>query len=261
MLAESGLLAESGFLIIGHRGAAGLKPENTLAGFRHAAALGVDAVELDVHLADGRLVVIHDARVERTTDGTGAVAALPFAALRALDAGAGERIPTLEEVLDALPPDIGVNVELKGAGTAEPAARLLGASGQSTRPLLVSSFDTTELARFHALRPSIPCALLAERWRRGLRATAAALDAWSIHLADRCATPARIAAARRWGRQCLVYTVNDVQRARQLRDMGTRGVFTDFPDRLLHALRPAATPSRGALGAPLPQPVELSVQP
>lgn len=252
------MLAESGFLIIGHRGAAGLMPENTLAGFRHAAALGVDAVELDVHSADGRLVVIHDARVERTTNGAGAVASLSFAALRALDAGAGERIPTLGEVLDALPQRIGVNVELKSAGTAEPAARLLA---NCTRPLLASSFDPAELARFRALCPSTPCAVLAERWHPTLRTTAAALDAWSINLADRSATPGRIAAARRWGRRCLVYTVNDAQRARQLREMGAHGVFTDFPDRLLRACRQAAAPSRRVFGVPLPQPVELSVQP
>ena len=86
--------------VVGHRGAAGVLPENTLAGFRYAIELGVDYVECDVHLSrDGQLVVMHDATVDRTTDATGAICDLDFNRIRALDAGEGEQIPTLDEVL------------------------------------------------------------------------------------------------------------------------------------------------------------------
>ena len=219
-----------GLLVIGHRGAAGLAPENTLAGFAAAVACGVDAVELDVHLtADGRLAVIHDERLDRTTDGSGPVAAMTFKALRRLDAGAGERVPALEDVLDALPPRVAVNVELKGKGTAAAAARALAALD---RPIVVSAFDHAELARFHALCPATPCAPLFGRWRQGALDVARAVDAASVNVADRIAETA-IAPIRRAGFECLVYTVNDPARARALRDLGVAGVFTDFPDRML----------------------------
>lgn len=222
---------DDGLWVIGHRGAAGLAPENTLAGFAHAVRLGVDAVELDVHLsADERLVVVHDERVDRTTDGSGKVANTTFAALRRLDAGTGERIPTLDEVLEAVPTRIAVNIELKGRGTAAPVARALAGC---TRPLLVSAFDHGELARFHGLCPAIPCAPLLGKWRRGVLETAQTLDAWSVNLADRIADTATVDAVRESGCLCLVYTVNDAERAAALRAMGVAGVFSDFPDRLL----------------------------
>lgn len=223
------MVTQAPFLTIGHRGAPGHAPENTLAGFAAAAALGVDGIELDVHLAEGRLVVIHDRRVDKTTNGTGLVAELPFAELRRLDAGNGERIPTLDEVLDLVPDHLLLNVELKAAGTAEAVAgRLAG----EQRPLLVSSFDHAELVRFHARCPMVPCAPLARRWRPQLREAAAAVQAQTLNLADRAATPTRLREARGWGCSCLVFTVNDARRAARLCSWGAGGVFTDYPDRL-----------------------------
>ena len=222
---------EDGLRVIGHRGAAGLRPENTLASFTHAVALGVDGVELDVHLtADGHLAVIHDERVDRTTDGRGKVADLTLDALRRLNAGGGERVPTLAEVLTAVPETVAVNVELKGAGTAAPVARSVG---DLDRPVLASSFDHAELARFHALCPDVACAPLVGRWRRDALTTAHALGAWSVHLADRIASAENVAAIRQAGCACLVYTVNDAGRAKALRRLGVAGVFSDYPDRLL----------------------------
>ena len=231
------MLAESPLAIIGHRGAAALAPENTLASFREAVRRGVDAVELDVQRCGDELAVIHDDRVDRTTNGAGAVADLSFEALRRLDAGDGERIPTLEEVLDAVPPSVAVNVELKGPDTAAPAAeRLAGLD----RPLLVSSFDWAELRRFHQRCPGIACAPLCGRWRRGLAEVAGELGAWSVNLADRLATADRLAAIRTWGCRCLVYTVNDVARTRELAALGVAGIFTDDPSRFARGQRPRA---------------------
>ena len=109
--------------VVGHRGAAGVLPENTIKGFRYAIGLGVDWVECDVHLTrDDHLVVMHDEKVDRTTDGTGRIRDLDFAALRALDAGEGERVPTLGEVLDTVRGKVRLLCELKGSGVERAAA-------------------------------------------------------------------------------------------------------------------------------------------
>lgn len=117
-------------LVLGHRGAMALRPENTLASFAHALDAGADALECDVHLsADGELVVLHDETLERTTNGAGPVAGMTLAQLRALDAGsrfdpayAGERIPTLDEVLDLAAGRAPVVVEFKLAADPERVA-------------------------------------------------------------------------------------------------------------------------------------------
>ena len=106
------------FLCIGHRGAGGLEPENTLRSIRKALALGVDGVEIDVYAVEGQLVVIHDETLERTTNGAGHVEAQSFEYLRSLDAGMGEKVPTLREVLDIVDRRAFVNIELKGRETA-----------------------------------------------------------------------------------------------------------------------------------------------
>ena len=218
----------AGFAVFGHRGASGLAPENTLASFAKAVELGVHGVELDVHAsADGEAVVIHDERVDRTTNGRGLVRELPLDALRRLDAGGGETIPTLGEVLQTLPAHIVVNVELKSPDSVEPTARALANARQD---ILASSFNHMTLARFRHLMPEVPCAPLAARWRAGLETVALALDAWAINLADRIASPERIAAACRWATRCFVYTIDDPARAEELQANGARGVITNRPD-------------------------------
>ena len=221
---------EGDFLIIGHRGAAGLEPENTLRSFARAIELGVDAVELDLYCVDGHLIVIHDDTLERTTNGRGQVAETSFTALRALDAGHGQRIPTLQEVFDLVDGRVAVNVELKGRGTAEPLAGLL--AGRGADDVLVSSFDHRELRRFHRLAAGVRTAPLFGRASSKLFDTARQLDAWSVNLSTKLATgelPAQIAAL---GYRCLVYTVNDPLAAEHLRRAGVHGIFTDFPDRM-----------------------------
>jgi glycerophosphoryl diester phosphodiesterase len=238
ILASMGL--DSDFLIIGHRGAAGLAPENTLASFRLALEYAVNAVELDVHAVDDTLVVIHDDTLDRTTNGTGPLTAASLPALRVLDAGAGERVPLLDEVLDLIAGRVAVNVELKGAGTAALLARKLPDLDGCT--LIVSSFDHGELATFHGawqplrdargLTANVHLAPLFGRHRIGMFRVARRLSAWSIHLSLRLATPALLRSIRRRGYRALVYTVNDPETARRLRDDGASGIFTDYPNRM-----------------------------
>jgi glycerophosphoryl diester phosphodiesterase len=220
-------------VIIGHRGAAGLLPENTLPSFRRAFALGVHAVELDVHVIEGRLIVLHDDTLDRTTNGVGPMARQSLAALRALDAGGGWPIPLLEEVLAALPPGTGINIELKGGDTAEPVARLL--AGFPGADVLVSSFDHAELARFKAASAGTRVAPLFHDWVDEAWNIAADLDAWAINLWQKIATPDRLATARERGLASFVYTVNQLETARKLIEAGATGVFTDYPDRVCAA--------------------------
>jgi glycerophosphoryl diester phosphodiesterase len=228
-------------IVSGHRGAAGLAPENTLASFQAAAELGVHAVELDVQWHAGALWVVHDATLDRTTDARGALIDFSYAQLRAVDAGNGARIPLLGEVMDALPPAVGINIELKGSGTAQPVARAVG--DFADRDLLVSSFDHTELARFARLdHCGCRIAPLWDRWRRKMWDVARELGAWSVNLNWRLATDARLARASAEGYRVCVYTVNDTRHARALFAAGVTGIFTDRPDLLMPAVRGDRSP-------------------
>ena len=113
-------------IIMGHRGAAALEPENTLLSIERAIDIGVDAVEIDVRLTkEGELVVIHDSSVDRTTSGSGLVRDYELKALKKLDAGKGERIPTLQEVIELVGQRATLVVELKEAGTEEKVVSLI----------------------------------------------------------------------------------------------------------------------------------------
>ena len=218
----------SGFLIIGHRGAAGLAPENTMKGFRRAFGCGVDAVELDVRAVDTRLAVIHDPTVDRTTDGRGPVSGYRIEDLKHLDAGDGEAIPMLEEVMQALPAGIGINIELKGPETEG----LLAAMPLDHGNTLISSLDLGRLKEIRRALPDAKCAPVFRMPYRDMLGAARAIDAWSINIRNDIATPRRIERLCAAGFRVLVFTVNDRQRALELRRQGVSGVFTDFPDRV-----------------------------
>ena len=216
------------FLTIGHRGAAGLAPENTIKSFRRAFACEVDAVELDVHAVDCRLAVIHDPTVDRTTNGRGPVSGYSVDSLKRLDAGDGEAIPLLEEVMQALPAGTGLNIELKGPGTEA----LVAAALRDAANTLVSSRDLGRLTAFRRACPEAMCAPVFRMPFRDMVGAARQIDAWSINIRNDIATPKRIEHLREAGFRVLVFTVNDRRRALALRRQGVSGIFTDFPDRV-----------------------------
>lgn len=247
--------------VIGHRGAAARAPENTLAGFRRAKALGCAWVEFDVRLtADGVPVLCHDPRLDRTTDRTGQVAAQTLAAIRTSDAGswfapefAGERIPTLEAALLLCTGfDLGANVEIKADRGGEYAiaaavAMTLGRLGERCPRVLVSSFLPSALAAFRALAPQVPRGILFRLIPRGWEAVAVRLGCLVIGADHRRLRPRRIKAIRDAGYELAAYTVNDPVRARRLFDFGVASVFSDMPDIILAASagRLATRPWRG----------------
>jgi glycerophosphoryl diester phosphodiesterase len=221
--------------IIGHRGAAGLAAENTLPGFEAACHLGADAVELDVYAVDGQLIVIHDDDLDRTTNGRGPVMAQSFAFLRSLDAGNGARIPTLDEVWQVLPADVGLNIELKGPGTAAPVAAWLRdrAAGMQRERLMVSSFDHAQLRAFQvASDHRTIVAPLFHRWRKDCVEVARAFATDWININEKLLTAARMRHLSGEGLKISAYTVNSVRRAEALVRLGVHGLFTDRPDRV-----------------------------
>lgn len=223
-------------LCIGHRGAMGHAPENTLASFARALALGAPCVELDVQTVDGRLLVFHDQRLERCTNGRGAIGDASFESLRSLDAGNGERIPTLDEVVGLIGGRAGVNIELKGPGTALPVAEFLAlmrAGGGPERMMLASSFDIARLCELRTRDPAARIGLLCRSWSRNTVQDALGLGAYSIHLALSQATAARVTQVQAAGLRCLVYTANQPPDIARLREMAVDGVFSDFPERVL----------------------------
>lgn len=227
------------FICIAHRGASGHWPENTLLAFQQALAAGARWLELDVHLsADGELVVIHDATLERTTDGDGPVVLQTYEQLRSLNAGLGEKIPRLADVLNLAAGRATVNVELKGVGTGEPVAELLRrrfvAGLLKPAAVLASSLNESELRELAGLLPQVPLALVAKTANRHLWRLANELDVWSLHLKKSSINQDLLAEARAVKRKVLAYTVNDQPQLQRLRDWGVDGIFTDYPEHFCH---------------------------
>ncbi len=230
------------FLRIGHRGASAHEPENTLRSIRRALEMGANGIEIDVRLSrDGELVVFHDARLARTTGSRGTVSRRTLAELRQLDAGGGERIPTLREVFDLVAGRAWLNVELKARGTGaavlRETERAVAEGGWRYEDIVVSSFHRAEIKAMRALggegAASVRVGLLLARRPVSLARLAEALGATSLHLPRRLASPGMLARARALGLRVLVFTVNDEAEIVRLRQAGVDGVFTDHPDRAL----------------------------
>ncbi len=264
-------------LVIGHRGACAYAPENTLAAFNLAFEMGADGVELDVTLTqDGVPVVIHDDTVNRTSDGRGLVEEMPLAELKHLDFGkwldskfSGERIPTLAEVLENLPPGKIVNIELKtlalrpwpaNAGKLSPFERakitahmlmrlweparlepaVVRVVEQTNLParVLISSFNPIALWRIKRLNPALPRGLLyfkelpfflGRAWFRPL------VQPHALHPRNTTITPQLAQWAHRKGYKINTWTVDDPDEARRLAALGVTGIITNKPDVLRKA--------------------------
>jgi len=221
---------------IAHRGASGQEPENTLRSFARALEQGATWLELDVHHAHDRLLVIHDDVLERTTDGRGSLARRTLAELRALDAGRGERIPFLEEVLDLAIGRARLNVELKGPGTVAPTVAVLqeavARGGWQPGQFLLSCFDWDVLAEARRLAPALPGAPLAGAGAEVLEA-AERLGAEAIHVSRWSARARLVEAAHQRGLAVRVFTVNQQWEYELMARIGVDGIFTDFPARVL----------------------------
>jgi glycerophosphoryl diester phosphodiesterase len=239
-------------VIVAHRGASGLAPENTLAAFALAVEQGTPCVECDVHLsADGVPVVIHDDRVNRTTDGEGEVAALSFADLRRLDAGGwfdpafrGQRLPTLDEALAACAGRARLFVELKvGGGEALVAAALAAVERAAGTDVAVISFDPTEVRLVAQRRPDLPVGYLVARRQVQVHGpswvieTAQQLGATFVSPQHDVVDAAFVALAHSAGFPVSAWTVDEPARMRALAGAGVDALTTNRPDVALSLFR------------------------
>lgn len=243
--------------VLAHRGASSLAPENTLAAFRRAAQLGARWIELDVDvIADGTVIVIHDTRLDRTTDRTGWYYDLTAADLPTIDAGSwftidgarpftGEPLPTLAQALElAAAEGLNVNIELKSCAAGAVACRRLvdGVAGlldshEEAAPggeVVVSSFNPLLLERMSRRREDTRLAFLTEfgmlldDWRSYVET----VSAEAINPSNEGLDPEKVAEIRGFGYGVNVWTVNSAQRAEQLFTWGATGIFTDRIDNL-----------------------------
>lgn len=233
-------------VVVAHRGSSGTAPQNTLAAFEAAVAAGARVLEIDLHLsADGVPVVMHDPVVDATTDGTGALAELTLAELRTLDAGgwfaprfAGQRIPTLDEVLDLLGRSPGMDLlcEYKGLWSPDEAAVTLRAirdAGLADRTM-VQSFRPATVAALREIAPDVPRSLLVEHPPADLVGQAVELGAVAVSVATAlvAADDDLVARCRDAGLRVVAWTANDAEDWAMLTAAGVDAIITDHPSRL-----------------------------
>ncbi len=235
-------------LVIAHRGASGNAPENTMAAFRKAVALGATFIETDLQLSrDARFVAIHDATLNRTTNGQGAVHDMTLAELRKLDAGswfgsefADERIPTLEEILEfSKKNDVVFYLELKPAGSWGGEHALIGAlreSGEIPRAVVIS-FDASIVLSLRKIEPTLMTGLLYDGQVEKPIQKAVEIGARQLAVRGDLVSPALLAEARKKDLQVVCWTVNHPAHMRMLIAAGVDGIMSDYPDRLVAAVR------------------------
>jgi glycerophosphoryl diester phosphodiesterase len=225
-------------LVIAHRGASGHRPENTLSAYALAVEQGADMIEVDLHRTrDGAVVVTHDEELAGL-GGRGEIADATLAEVRALDAGGGERVPILAELLVGYGGRIALNLELKRGTRAEyPELEAETLAALESRGLLdrvlFSSFYDPVLRRLRALSPAARIGLLiSRRYPQGAVDRAKSLGAEALHPEVALVTPQLVREAHAAGLAVYVYTVDRTEEMERLLGLGVDGLFTNFPDRL-----------------------------
>ncbi len=218
-------------LKIGHRGAKGYEPENTLISFEKAIDLNVDGIELDVHLSlDGEIMVIHDETIDRTTNGKGFINKLTGLELKKY------KIPTLFEVLNLVNRRCFINIELKGIETAKPVNDLINHYISNKKwelnDFLISSFDWKMLEEVHLLNPKIRIGVLTEESIEEALAFAKKIKAFSIHPDYALLSKENVALVQENGFKVFPWTVNSAEAIQKIKSFNVDGIISDFPDRI-----------------------------
>jgi glycerophosphoryl diester phosphodiesterase len=239
---------EHAIMVIGHRGAAGEAPENTLTSFQLAVEQGADAIELDIHLSkDGEIIVCHDASIERTTNGLGLIKNLTAAEIKRFDAGAwfsprfsGQTIPLLTEVLDLVPEHIWINIEIKSDYQGQTVLKLVELLRIRKRldKIVISSFDHDCLKRLKTLEPRTKIGLLYGNAISNPVAYVKSLgvEVYSLHPSFKLIQRMNMQQIQAAGLQIYPYTINKEKDYSSMIQSGVSGIITDFPAKLVKFL-------------------------
>ena len=220
-------------ILTGHRGAAKLEPENTLLSIQTAIDLGVDQIEIDVHLtSDQHLVVIHDTTVDRTTDGQGAIADFTLAEIKQLDAGKGQRIPTLQEVMDLVRGKVILQIELKGPDTAAPVIHTVEKNGMQSEVLL-TSFVHERLREARRLNPNLRLGALWANPPDDACEQAVDMGAEAIHIQHLNIDPQLVQEAHAHGLKIRAWNPDTVEEIQRVIDLGVDAIGSNRPDLLI----------------------------
>lgn len=221
-------------LIIAHRGARTLAPENTLAAMQAAINGGAKAIEFDIHSHGDECLVIHDRWLDRTTNGKGLLQAYSLEEIQRLDAGNGESVPTLWQLLTLVNGQCALNIELKCVTRLTPLIKQLELACKklnfSTDQFLISSFNHHLLKQLKTLAPELKLGALTASRPVDECAFAENLGAWSVNLDIDTVCPELVTDAHQRGLKCYVYTVNQPDDWRWLNHMGVDGIFCDIPE-------------------------------
>jgi glycerophosphoryl diester phosphodiesterase len=239
-------------LVVAHRGFSGEFPENTLIAFQKAIEVGSDMIEFDIRFSkDGHIVVMHDAALDRTTNGDGKVADHTLKELRGLDAGskfspifAGEKIPTFQEVLELAKDRTLINIEIKNQDLGrfhieELAAKALGEVKRAgmERQVIFSSFYPSALERLQELDPRIRVAFLFHRQWNSIPEASAGRSFSVLNLRNQYLTKSKVSKIHEAGIKINVYTVNSAEEMEKFIRWGVDGIITNHPDKLIKILR------------------------
>lgn len=224
-------------LNIGHRGAKGHLSENTLESFQKAIDIGVNGIELDVHLsADGHIIVIHDETIDRTTNGQGRVKEMSLAVLQTYEIDYQFRIATLAEVFDLVDRKVLINIELKVYETAQPVVDLIEKyvleKGWQYTDFLISSFDWVALETVRSLHAEIPIGVLTSTDLDLAIAFSKVIQAETIHPYFHLLTQQNVAYMQSKNLRVFSWTINELEDLERVKSFGVDGIITDFPDRL-----------------------------
>jgi glycerophosphoryl diester phosphodiesterase len=236
-------------LVLGHRGAKAYAPMNTIPAFKLALEQGADGIELDTHLTkDGHLIVLHDFTVDHTTNGQGYVKDMTLAEVKSLDAGsyfdakfAGTRIPTLDEVFEAIGQRTFINVEIKSEtirtdGVEKAVADCITRHAMSKR-VIVSSFNPLALRRFRQVMPTVPIGYLYSSGISLLAPVMYFLPHEARHPLHSMIDATYVQWAHKNNWRVNTWTVNDPAQAVELHNFGVDAIITDSPDVMIEALR------------------------
>ena len=224
-------------LVIGHRGAKGHAPENTISSIKKAIELGVDGIEIDVfRCASGELVVFHDKLVDKLTDGKGYIEEISLDSIKKLNVMGDEKIPTLNEVLDLIDGKVFLNIELKGPNTSFLTHQLLNEYFNSTNwsrnKVFISSFDWNELRAFYQLNKDVRIAVLTDDDPLDAIPIAKDLEAFAINPNYKLLTESNVSKIKSENILIYTWTVNNIKDINKVKRLGVDAIISDFPEKI-----------------------------